>query len=99
MSTKLQELLAQKVALEKQITELQAAEKSEAVSKIRTLIAEYGLSQEDIFGRSSSTKTLKTSSTKVAAKYRDTDSGKEWSGRGIAPKWLAGKNKVDYLIA
>lgn len=35
---------------------------------------------------------------KVSAKYRDPISGKDWSGRGLAPKWISGKNKEDYLI-
>ena len=98
MATSLKDLLAQREALEARITELQAAEHSEAIAKVRTLIDEYGLTQENIFP-SSARKTPKTSSPKVAAKYRDPASGKEWSGRGLAPKWLAGKNKDDYLIA
>ena len=44
-------------------------------------------------------KTAAPAKSKVAAKYRDPVSGKEWSGRGLAPKWLQGKNKADYLIA
>ncbi|NML87423.1 H-NS family nucleoid-associated regulatory protein [Polaromonas sp.] len=37
--------------------------------------------------------------SKVAAKYRDPITGKEWSGRGLPPKWLQGKNKEQFLIA
>ena len=99
MATTLRDLLAQKEALEQKITELRATEVSEAISKIHALIEEYGLTQDDIFTRTSSAKTRKTSSSKVAAKYRDKLTGKEWSGRGLAPKWLQGKNRVDYLIA
>ena len=99
MTTSLRDLLAQKEALEQKITELRAAEVSEAISKIHALIEEYGLTQEDIFTRTSSPKARKTSSGKVAAKYRDKLTGKEWSGRGLAPKWLQGKNREDYLIA
>ena len=98
MATSLKDLLAQREALEARITELQAAEHSEAIAKVRTLIDEYGLTQEDIFP-SSARKTPKTSSAKVAAKYRDPASGKEWSGRGLAPKWITGRNKADFLIA
>ena len=99
MSTTLKQLLAEREALEHKITELRAVELSEAIIKIRALVDEYELTANDIFSSKSSAKTRKTSTTKVAAKYRDPVSGKEWSGRGLAPKWLAGKNKEDFLIA
>ena len=31
---------------------------------------------------------------KVAPKYKDPQSGATWSGRGLAPKWLAEKEKA-----
>lgn len=99
MSTTLKQLLAEREALDQKIMEHRAAETSDAISKIHALIEEYGLTQEDIFARRSSTKARKTSTTKVAAKYRDPISGASWSGRGMTPKWLAGKNKEDFLIA
>ena len=63
------------------------------------MLDENGLTQEDIFGSKTSGKSVKSSSSKVAAKYRDSVSGKEWSGRGLQPKWMAGKDKNDFLIA
>ena len=98
MAISLKDLLAQREALEARITELQAAEHSEAIAKVRTLINEYGLTQEDVFPRTSR-KNPKTSSPKVAAKFRDPVTGKEWSGRGLAPKWLKDKNRKDFLIS
>lgn len=97
--SKLQELLAQKEALEQQIIEIRAFEVADAIAKVKALIAEYELSQEQIFGsgRRGAVKVGKPS--KVAAKYRDPATGKEWSGRGLAPKWLQGKEKSQYLIA
>ena len=95
----LQELIAQKEALDQLIQEQRTAELSEAVSKVKALIAEYGLTQEDIFGGIRAKKEkVEGVKAKVAAKYRDPVSGKEWSGRGIAPKWLQGLNKADFLI-
>ncbi len=35
---------------------------------------------------------------KVAPKYRDPESGKTWTGRGVAPKWIAGKDREAFLI-
>ena len=98
MATTLKDLLAQRVALEKQISELRVSEMADAIAKIHSLIEEFGLTQEDIFTRTSSAKARKTSVNKVAAKYRDPISGNEWSGRGLAPKWLKDKNREDYLI-
>jgi DNA-binding protein H-NS len=97
--TTLKDLVAQREALEKKITELRQSEVADSISKIRALIAEHGLTQSDIFGGAAKVRKVKEAGNKVAAKYRDPISGKEWTGRGLAPKWLQGKNKADYLIA
>ena len=94
----LQELIAQKDALEKLIKETRQSELADAVGKVKGLIAEFGLTQEDIFGSSGGAKKVKPEGSKVATKYRDPFTGKEWSGRGLAPKWLQGKDKNDFLI-
>ena len=100
MTTSLKELLAQREALEKQISDLRAQEMASAISKIHQLIEEFGLTQEDIFTRASSGKARKASTTKkVAPIYRDPVSGKTWSNRGVTPKWLRGKDKSEFLIA
>jgi len=92
----LQELIAQKDALEKLIQETRQAELSDAIN--RGLISEFGLTQDDIFSTTRGAKKSKPEGSKVAAKYRDPVSGKEWSGRGLAPKWLQGRDKGDFLI-
>jgi DNA-binding protein H-NS len=94
----LQELIAQKEALEKLIQDTRQTELAEAISQVKGLITSFGLTQEDIFGASRGTKKVKAEGSKVAAKYRDPVSGKEWSGRGLAPKWLQGRDKSEFLI-
>ncbi len=94
----LQELIAQKEALEKLIQDTRQTELAEAISQVKTLIATFGLTQEDIFGASRGAKKVKAEGSKVAAKYRDPVTGKEWSGRGLAPKWLQGREKSEFLI-
>jgi DNA-binding protein H-NS len=94
----LQELIAQKEALEKLIQNQRQTELSDAIGKVQQLISQYGLTQEDIFGASRAPKKAKAEGSKVAAKYRDPISGKEWSGRGLAPKWLQGRDKSQFLI-
>lgn len=97
--TTLKELIAQREEIEKQIAEVRKNEISDAIKKVHSLIEEYQLTQQDVFGGAVGAKKVKAAGTKVAAKYRDSVTGKEWSGRGLAPKWLQGKNKTDYLIA
>lgn len=96
----LEDLIAQKEALETQITEQHRKDLSEATVQIRALIDAHDLNAENIFGGSTRwAKSSEKPSTKVAAKYRDPISGRTWSGRGLDPKRLAGKNKEDFVIA
>jgi DNA-binding protein H-NS len=83
MST-LKELLAQREALDAQISQTKDRERGEAVSKVKTLMSEYGLTVADLSMRTP--KPVKVS--KVAAKYRNQATGETWSGRGLQPKWL-----------
>ncbi|TXI17824.1 MAG: H-NS histone family protein [Roseateles sp.] len=80
----LKELLAQRAALDEQINQTKDRERAEAVSKIKSLMSEYGLSLADLSVRTP--KAAKVS--KVAAKYRNQATGETWSGRGLQPKWL-----------
>ena len=80
--TTLNDLISQKAKLEKEIQTLQAEQKGSAIAKIKSLMAAYDLRAEDI--QPASRPRL---GGKIAAKYRDL-SGKEWSGRGIKPRWL-----------
>lgn len=80
----LKDLLAQRAALEQQIAETQERERGDAIAKVKSLMAEYGLSAADLNARQA--KAVKTS--KVAAKYRNQATGETWSGRGLQPKWL-----------
>lgn len=95
---KLEDLLAQREAIEKQIEQKRQSEISTAVTTIRDLIKQYNLTENDVFGRVRAVVAPKSGRSQVAPKYRDPETGKTWSGRGIAPKWLQGKDKAQYLI-
>ncbi len=82
----LNDLLAQKVALEKQIADTQREERAEAIAKVKSLMTEYGLTLADL-GTKAVAGPRKTGG-KVAAKYRDAATGNTWSGRGLKPNWL-----------
>ena len=99
MTPSLKELLQQREALEKAIADARQNEISAAVAKVREIVAEYGLTAQDVFpGRASRSSGAKSAS-KVAAKYRDPATGQTWTGRGKAPKWIDGKDRAQFLIA
>jgi DNA-binding protein H-NS len=93
--TTVAQLLAQKAALEAQIEAARKAENSEAIAKVKALVAEHGLTQQDIFGGA---KRGRKASGSVAAKYKDPISGATWSGRGKAPKWIEGKDRSKFVV-
>ena len=95
--TTYKELLQQREALESRIAEARQREISQAVSQVRALVAEFGLTAQDVFPTGKS--RAASSGNKVAAKYRDPDTGKTWTGRGKAPKWSDGKDRAKFMIA
>jgi DNA-binding protein H-NS len=92
------EELQQKIAeLQKQAEEVRQQEIAQVVADIKAKMAQYGITIEDLSGR------VKKTGSVVKAKYRDPVSGKEWSGRGVQPKWLreataAGRTRDEFLI-
>jgi DNA-binding protein H-NS len=93
--TTVAQLLAQKAALEAQIEAARKAENAEAIAQVKALIAEHGLTQQDIFGGA---KRGRKASGSVAPKYKDPISGATWSGRGKAPKWIEGQDRSLFAI-
>ncbi|HSM20679.1 MAG TPA: H-NS histone family protein [Rubrivivax sp.] len=98
----LSDLLAQRAALEKQIADAQREQRSAAISQIKSLMAEYGLTLADIGSRAAAAPARKTTG-KVAVKYRSTDTGETWSGRGLQPNWLkaaiaSGRSLADFAV-
>lgn len=95
------QLIAQKEALEAQLHEVRANEIAGVIEQIQTLMADYGLTVEDITkrrrGRPAGSAAAKPKS-ELPAKYHDPKTGKTWSGRGRQPSWL-GKNPNKFLIA
>ena len=83
----LQELIAQKEALERQIELTKKQDRSEAIAKVRSVMDQYGLSISDISAKGN-VRAGTGKGKKVAAKYRDKTTGESWSGRGLQPKWL-----------
>lgn len=89
------ELLAQKEKLEQQLAAAHAAELATVIAQTRQIVAEYGLTAEDL---GLAAKTKKRKGSVVPPKYQDPKSGLTWTGRGRAPAWIAGKNYERFLI-
>lgn len=100
MTSTYKELLKQRDALEQAIAQARELELAEAVRQARQLIAEFGLSVQDVFPAERGASKFKgTTSAKVAAKFRDPATGQTWTGRGKSPKWIEGQDRVKFLIA
>lgn len=91
------ELKEQTEALAQQAEEARVAELDSVITAIREQIAEYGITPDQLFGRryAVASKTRRP----VVPKYRDPKTGATWTGRGKAPRWIAGaKNRDHFLI-
>ena len=99
----LQELMAQREALERQIEQTKKHERGEAIEKVRALMAEYGLTVADLGGKAPAKAKSGGGTGKVAAKYRNASTGESWSGRGLQPRWLkaalaSGRKLSDFAV-
>ncbi len=80
--TTLTQLLAQKATLDVQIEAARKAEKTDAIVKVKALIAEYGLTQQDVFG---GVKRGRKARVLDALNYTDQSFDiAAWSGRSYA---------------
>ncbi|WP_455285582.1 H-NS histone family protein [Cupriavidus necator] len=93
------QLLAEKEALETKLVEIREQEVAGVIEKIHQLMAEYGLSVEDVAPKRGRGRPAgaKRAAPALPPKYMDPKTGKTWSGRGRAPSWL-GKRPERFLI-
>ena len=97
--TTYKELQSQIERLQKEAEQARRNEIAAAIAEILTKMKDYGISPEDLgFGASAKRKPLKATRRPVAPKYRNTATGETWSGRGKPPKWMAGRDKAQFLI-
>lgn len=78
-------LIAQRQSLDAQIERAQRESKAQNLQRIRSLMAETGVTVEDLAPARPG--KARRNGGSVAPKYRDT-SGNTWSGRGSKPRWL-----------
>ncbi|WP_340525170.1 H-NS histone family protein [Cupriavidus necator] len=94
------QLLAEKEKIEAQLAEVRATEVAGVIEQIQTLMAQYGLSVDDIVKRRRGRPAGSGAGSKrepLPPKYQNPKTGETWSGRGRAPAWL-GKNRDKFLI-
>lgn len=82
--------------LEKKAEELRKAELQAVIADIREKVQEYELTPEDVFG--GGRKKSKAANAKLPPKYRNPETGDEWSGRGRRPGWLASARNPDKFL-
>ncbi len=82
--------------IESLAAQVRSQSRSKAVELVRELVADSGLSLQDVFP--SEARAPKTSRGPAPVRYRDPTTGKTWSGRGVAPRWLQGKNRDEFTV-
>lgn len=99
------ELVALRDAADAMIGRKQDEAKTALLDKWRAEAAENNLSIESLLpflgpptpaGRERKAKVGQGS--KVAAKFRNPETGETWSGRGRQPKWLENRNREDFRV-
>ncbi|MFM0756139.1 H-NS histone family protein [Paraburkholderia strydomiana] len=87
------DLLAQKEQLEKLIAEAHKKEAAAALERVRAVVAEFGFTPEDVFGKPGG-----KGRRAAAPKYRNPETGDTWSGRGRAPHWIKDQDLERFRI-
>lgn len=85
------EIRAEIMRLEKEAEEIHQREVAQVINEIKKKMSDYGISLSQLGMKESKKKIVKP-------KYHNPVTGETWSGRGKAPKWIAEKNKNDFLI-
>jgi DNA-binding protein H-NS len=92
IQSKIEELKAQAEMVKRE-------EKQQAIDMARAMIQSFGITAKDLgLDKAPKSKTGPKPGNKVAAKYRDPQSGATWSGRGKTPKWINGADRSQYAI-
>ncbi|AOJ34156.1 H-NS family nucleoid-associated regulatory protein [Burkholderia metallica] len=92
-------LKAQLDVLQERTEAARLAELEAIIAQVRELVAEYGITEDQIFGRKRAKKAA-SSATATEPKYQNPKTGETWSGRGRAPLWIRdAKNRDRFLIA
>jgi DNA-binding protein H-NS len=96
----LQSINAKIEKLRKQAEAVAQRDRANAIQKVLRLMHQLDLTVADLpAARGRRGRGAGAGGTKGAAKYRDPESGKTWTGHGRAPEWIKNAgNRDDFLI-
>jgi len=77
------------------IREARNAEFCAALEEVRMRVAEFGFTQEDVFGVASDQRRRRFNKR---PRYRNPETGIEWCGWGREPFWIKGKDRKQFEI-
>lgn len=82
------ELAALQADIESEMSRKKQQQKREVVAKVKALLAEHGMTLDDLPGRTAA-KPGKPNKGIVPPKYRNpNDPSQTWTGRGRKPRWV-----------
>jgi len=94
-----EELQAKIADLQAQAEQVRREERQQAIDMAKTMISTYDITARDLgLDKAPKVKTGPKPGNKIAAKYRDPQSGATWSGRGKTPRWINGADRSQYAI-
>ena len=101
MTEEVQTLIEQRAAIDAKIAEAQRTAKTAGIIRVKSLMAETGVTVADLGGATAVKRAAKASNATAAYVSKD---GKTWSGKGRHPFWLrdamaSGANIADFKIA
>lgn len=110
-SLTLEEMIKQREQMDAAIKQRQEAEREAGLKQIVEIMQRLDLTPADVANVTRGNKPSKrpqapprsTKGAKIPPKYRDAESGNQWTGRGLMPQWLKqkieeGKSLEDFLI-
>ena len=74
--------------LEREAKLLRQVELRKVLAELRQKIAEYGITQEELFGNDLS----------KSIRFRDPATGRTWTGLGRPPNWIRGKDREPFRV-
>lgn len=97
-SSSYKDLLKQREELDQKIDQARRSELNDAMTKVRQLIADFGLTPQDVFPSGRAGRPSATTGTKVAPKFRNPETGQTWTGRGKPPRWIQDQDREKFAI-
>jgi DNA-binding protein H-NS len=94
----LKEMREQLARLQQAIADAEKHEREQALGQIQEIMYANSITLADLQAAMTAAKRPKSKSARQP-KYRDPESGKEWSGVGKVPGWIKGQERERFLIA